>query len=50
MAVLIHPYARERMEERGATEAEVRTAINKGRNADTSLISSPAFAFLVLYI
>ena len=30
MAILIHPHARERMEERGATEAEVITTVNKG--------------------
>ncbi len=30
MAVLIHPHARERMEERGATEAEVRGAVEQG--------------------
>jgi len=30
MALLIHPHARDRMEERGATEAEVRTTISKG--------------------
>jgi hypothetical protein len=30
MAILIHPHARERMEERGTIEAEVRTAIGKG--------------------
>jgi hypothetical protein len=30
MAILIHPHARERMDERGTTEAEVRTALKKG--------------------
>jgi uncharacterized protein YuzE len=30
MAILIHPHARERMVERGTTEAEVRTTIHKG--------------------
>jgi hypothetical protein len=30
MAIMIHPHARERMEERGATEYEVRTTISKG--------------------
>jgi hypothetical protein len=30
MAVLIHPHARERMQERGATEPEVRMTISKG--------------------
>jgi hypothetical protein len=30
MAILFHPHARERMEERGTTEAEVRTTVNEG--------------------
>jgi hypothetical protein len=30
MAIMIHPHARERMEERGATENEVRTTICAG--------------------
>ncbi len=30
MDILIHPHAQERMEERGATEAEVRTTISEG--------------------
>jgi hypothetical protein len=30
MAIIIHPHARIRMEERGVTENEVRTAISKG--------------------
>jgi hypothetical protein len=30
MAIMIHPHARERMEERGATENEIRTTISKG--------------------
>jgi hypothetical protein len=30
MAIMIHPHARERMEERGATENDVRTTISKG--------------------
>jgi hypothetical protein len=30
MSILFHPHARERMEERGATETEVRTTISKG--------------------
>ena len=30
MAILIHPHARERMKERGATENDVRTTISKG--------------------
>ena len=30
MDIVIHPHAKERMEERGATEAEVRTTINEG--------------------
>jgi hypothetical protein len=30
MAIMIHPHAWERMQERGVTEAEVRTTISKG--------------------
>ena len=30
MRILIHPHAKERMEERGATEAEVRATITEG--------------------
>ena len=30
MAILIHPHARERMHERGTTEAEIRTTVSKG--------------------
>jgi hypothetical protein len=30
MAILIHPHARERMDERGTTEAEGRTTIKEG--------------------
>jgi hypothetical protein len=30
MAILIHPHARERIDERGTTETEVRTTISQG--------------------
>lgn len=33
MAIMIHPHARECMEERGATENEVRTTIIKGEKS-----------------
>ena len=32
MAVQLHPHARERMEERGATEAEVRATVERGES------------------
>jgi len=35
MAIMIHPHARERMEERGVTENEVRTTILKGEKFPT---------------
>ncbi len=37
MAVKIHPHARERMAERGATEDEVRTTISKGERFPAKL-------------
>jgi hypothetical protein len=37
MSILIHPHARERMEERGATEDEVRVAISRGERFSAKL-------------
>jgi hypothetical protein len=47
MAIMIHPHAKERMEERGATENEVRTTIIKGEKfpAKEQLIKEKKISF-----